>query len=620
MAEHLSEEQIAEFKEAFSLFDKDGDGSITTKELGTVMRSLGQNPTEAELQDMVNEIDADGDGTIDFPEFLTMMARKMKDTDSEEEIKEAFKVFDKDGNGFISAAELRHVMTNLGEKLSDQEVEEMIREADTDGDGQINYDEFVKMMMSKRPGAAVPRHAGMYTPEQCHAHAPAIPGMPTAAASVPQGDPRGADDALYGAPTSPPLYGGVGSYPPYTPRSPASSVLVSPTQSAMGSPPPERRRLRESQAAQSLPYTKEFVDEYRRRMKADPDPEAQYAFAMYLIDAAKRVADPHDSAKQARKYRDALLSDSLRLVKRLATVGTAPGKPPYADAQFFLANCFGNGALGLPIDHMKAYHLYVQASKQNHPAATYRTAVSCEVGAGTKRNYDLGLLFYRKAASLGDTAGMYKLGMILLHGLLDQPRNPREAIVWLRRAAGQADEDNPHALHELAMLHEDPSGLVAVFSEAYARDLYTHAAELGYAPSQYRLGDAYASGTLACPVDARASIRWHTKAANKGDGNAELALSGWYLTGADGVLQQSDAEAYLWARRAANKGVAKAEYAVGYYTEVGIGTRADVEDAKRWYMRAAAQGNARAAQRLNDIRAAHGRPSRGEAASECAVM
>ena len=147
-AKQLTEEQIAEFKEAFSLFDKDGDGTITTKELGTVMRSLGQNPTEAELQDMINEVDADGNGTIDFPEFLTMMARKMKDTDSEEEIKEAFKVFDKDGNGFISAAELRHVMTNLGEKLTDEEVDEMIREADIDGDGQINYEEFVKMMMS----------------------------------------------------------------------------------------------------------------------------------------------------------------------------------------------------------------------------------------------------------------------------------------------------------------------------------------------------------------------------------------------------------------------------------------------------------------------------------------
>uniref|UniRef100_A0A8C2MDH7 Calmodulin n=1 Tax=Cricetulus griseus TaxID=10029 RepID=A0A8C2MDH7_CRIGR len=123
MADQLTEEQIAEFKEAFSLFDKDGDGTITTKELGTVMRSLGQNSTE----DMINEVDADGNGIIDFPEFLTMM-----------EIREAFHVFDKDGNGYISAAELRHEMTNLGEK-----------EADIDGDGQVNYEGFVQMMTAK---------------------------------------------------------------------------------------------------------------------------------------------------------------------------------------------------------------------------------------------------------------------------------------------------------------------------------------------------------------------------------------------------------------------------------------------------------------------------------------
>ena len=74
-------------------------------------------------------------------EFLTMMARKMKDTDSEEEIREAFKVFDRDNNGFISAAELRHVMTSIGEKLTDDEVDEMIREADQDGDGRIDCKE-----------------------------------------------------------------------------------------------------------------------------------------------------------------------------------------------------------------------------------------------------------------------------------------------------------------------------------------------------------------------------------------------------------------------------------------------------------------------------------------------
>jgi len=145
----LSQEQIAEFKEAFSLFDKDGDGTITTKELGTVMRSLGQNPTEAELTDMIAEVDQNGNGQIDFNEFLTMMSRKMQENDTEEEIVEAFKVFDKDGNGYISAAELRHVMCNLGEKLTDDECDEMIREADIDGDGQINYAEFVKLMLTK---------------------------------------------------------------------------------------------------------------------------------------------------------------------------------------------------------------------------------------------------------------------------------------------------------------------------------------------------------------------------------------------------------------------------------------------------------------------------------------
>ena len=135
-------------KEAFALFDKDGDGKITTRELGTVMRSLGQNPTEDELQDMLNNADIDGNGTIDFHEFLAMMAPKISDEDSEEDIRKAFRTFDKDGNGFISAAELRHVMTNLGEKLTDEEVDQMIREADIDGDGNINYEEFVTMMKS----------------------------------------------------------------------------------------------------------------------------------------------------------------------------------------------------------------------------------------------------------------------------------------------------------------------------------------------------------------------------------------------------------------------------------------------------------------------------------------
>jgi len=65
-------------KKAFSIYDKDGDGTVTTKELGTVMRSLGQNPTEAELKEIIDEFDADGNGYIDFEEFLSLSLKRPK--------------------------------------------------------------------------------------------------------------------------------------------------------------------------------------------------------------------------------------------------------------------------------------------------------------------------------------------------------------------------------------------------------------------------------------------------------------------------------------------------------------------------------------------------------------
>ena len=147
MVEDLSEERITEFKAAFELFDKDRDGAINNKELGTVMRNLGQNPSEEELQKMIKEVDLNGNGVIDFNEFLYLMVKRMKENDTEEELIEAFKVFDRDWDGYVTAHELRNVMTCLCEETSPEEVEEMIKEADIDGDGQRDYQEFVKMMM-----------------------------------------------------------------------------------------------------------------------------------------------------------------------------------------------------------------------------------------------------------------------------------------------------------------------------------------------------------------------------------------------------------------------------------------------------------------------------------------
>ena len=147
MEKMLSEEQIDEFKEAFILLDKDGDGTINTKELGTCMRSLGKNPTEEELQDMINEVDVDGNGSLDFFEFLMLMTKYL--STAEEEIKEAFRVFDKDGNGYISAEELKSMLLSSSMETTEEEIEEMIRGADKDGDGSVNYEEFAKTMVSE---------------------------------------------------------------------------------------------------------------------------------------------------------------------------------------------------------------------------------------------------------------------------------------------------------------------------------------------------------------------------------------------------------------------------------------------------------------------------------------
>ncbi|XP_074576438.1 uncharacterized protein LOC141832971 [Curcuma longa] len=144
----ITKEQIIESHETFCLFDRDGDGCITMGELSMMINSLGLRATENELHEMINEVDEDGSGAIEFEEFLSFMAKKMNETDSEEEVREAFKVFDKDQNGFISKNELKNVMISLGEKLTDEEVDQMIKEADLDGDGQVNYEEFVKMMTS----------------------------------------------------------------------------------------------------------------------------------------------------------------------------------------------------------------------------------------------------------------------------------------------------------------------------------------------------------------------------------------------------------------------------------------------------------------------------------------
>ncbi|CAK9293570.1 unnamed protein product [Gordionus sp. m RMFG-2023] len=145
-----AEQKVLQFKEAFALYDRDADGKILVTELGTVMRCMGQAPTEADLKTYIEEYDTKKTGLIEFGDFLKIVQTHSTNRSfNEAEIREAFRIFDKDGNGFIGAAELRHIMSNLGEKLTEEEVDDLLKMADSNQDGQVKYEDFVTLIMSK---------------------------------------------------------------------------------------------------------------------------------------------------------------------------------------------------------------------------------------------------------------------------------------------------------------------------------------------------------------------------------------------------------------------------------------------------------------------------------------
>ncbi|ELT95536.1 hypothetical protein CAPTEDRAFT_91144, partial [Capitella teleta] len=131
----------AECKEAFKMFDKDRSGAISRTELADVMRILGNNPTDTEINNLMSELDKNENGLIEFDEFLVLMSAHLKDPEDEaRELRDAFQIFDRDGNNFIDAEEIRFVMKNIGEKLTDEQIDKIFNMADVNQDGKLDYD------------------------------------------------------------------------------------------------------------------------------------------------------------------------------------------------------------------------------------------------------------------------------------------------------------------------------------------------------------------------------------------------------------------------------------------------------------------------------------------------
>lgn len=396
-------------------------------------------------------------------------------------------------------------------------------------------------------------------------------------------------------------------------------------------PQPQRRQYTEGEGAKPQKLDIERFEAIRRRAAAQPhDPNVQMEYAKTLAEAAdilaSRYTDPatpstmHVDEKFEQRNRDSWTREALAITRKLALKVMLP------EALFFLGCSYSTGTLGLELDSARAFELYTRAAKAEHPQASYRVAVCYEIGVGTRRDIDKALTWYKRAAQLGDVSSMYKLGMLALDA--DQID---EGLSWLLRASDLGEQSSPHALHQLGLLYEgseranssrrrssshsrrhsrstsvgsvkstasSTASISLPRDPAKALSFYYRAAKLGYAPSQFRLGHAYEYRELGCEVDAQKSISWYTAAAQQGDPEAELALSGWYWTGAPGVLRKSDTEAFLWAQRAADKGLGKAFFCLGHYYEYGIGVPPAPDRAKHWFSRALEQKHPKAAGRL----------------------
>eukprot|EP00946_MAST-07B_sp_MAST-7B-sp1_P003989 g3989.t1 len=140
--------------ECFSMFDRDNDGYISTKEIGVLMMSLGMSPTRKELEEVMKKVRPSKRGHVSLPEFLDIVKSDKRKTTSGEEIMEGFKIYDqmmsrKRNNGKIEVRELRQVMTTFGEKLNKDEIDGMVKFAeDCTFGGEINYVRFVDKMMN----------------------------------------------------------------------------------------------------------------------------------------------------------------------------------------------------------------------------------------------------------------------------------------------------------------------------------------------------------------------------------------------------------------------------------------------------------------------------------------
>ena len=348
---------------------------------------------------------------------------------------------------------------------------------------------------------------------------------------------------------------------------------------------------------------------------------------MVLLASQRDRARAHDDkarvswAKQMLKYVERNFSDGSKisepnLVKWTdeaisIIIRNASSPHPEPEALYLRGDLQASGAFPtyLVKNLKEAFNDFELSARMGWAPSWFRIGRDYEVLGDLTRARDA----YDRGVHAGDVGCIYRMGMANLLGQLELPVHHARAVAMLRDAADKADLDTPQPAYIYGMLlagefsHVDipaqllkPSHATASIEDE-ARRRIQRAAYLNFAPAQYKCGWLYEYAQLGCAFDPLLSVQYYSLASQGGEIEADMALSKWFLCGAESYFEKNETLAYTFADKAARKGLASAEFALGYYHEVGVGTERNVEVARKWYRKAAAKDNADAQERLQAL-------------------
>ncbi|TFK46747.1 HCP-like protein [Heliocybe sulcata] len=405
------------------------------------------------------------------------------------------------------------------------------------------------------------------------------------------------------------------SFDPSSPSHPPRAASVYSTYGPPAKPPSPPRPAGLPSLTAPLPTPASLAAALPSIQRPDADPAARVAWARDVLSLVERmhasssstdapaVGPVHIADAQLQRLADV----AVPLVLQAATA--QPVAKHVAEAIYLRACMTASGAYPqyAPHNPRAAFRDFELAARSGYPQAWFKLGRDYENFNDTAHAKDC----FERGVKLGVESCLYRMGMAHLMGQLALPPRPDLALPLLQKAAALATPAVPQPAYVFGLLLLSEFSHVSIPAHLFApllppgaslaaeaRKHLERAAFLNFAPAQYKLGHAYEYAQPPFPYDPLLSVQYYSLASQQGEAEADMALSKWFLCGAEGCFDKDESLAWTFAEKAARRGLPSAEFAMGYYAEVGVGGPKDIEGARKWYTRASQHGNTDAAERL----------------------